>query len=262
MATSADPRSSSRFPLFDLLHPREQSRVIGLFLGVGIGTWGLLVWAAGMPIWGATSVALGLLLIPGFRKWRADGRLFGRTAMVLSMLIAMQGFHSLEHVVQWLQYHLLRWPAWWSTGLISAANAEWVHFIWNWAVVAVVLYLVRGGMRGWWAWALTAWVLAHALEHAYMLVRYLALKQELAALGVPSVSAQGLPGILGRDGWLARSPTTAGTFLCRLPGLTTANRLDVHFWWNTGEIILLLGAAHVFLRSRFGKVQQAGDEVM
>jgi hypothetical protein len=61
------------------------------------------------------------------------------------------------------------------------------------------------------------------------------------------VTAQGLPGVLGRDGWLARSPASQGTFLCRLPGLTTATRLDVHFWWNIGEITLLLLAGNTFL---------------
>jgi hypothetical protein len=97
---------------------------------------------------------------------------------------------------------------------------------------------------------LLVWTIAHASEHTYMMVRYLQLKHELGVLGVPEVSAQGLPGILGRDGWLARSPVTQDTFLCRLPGLTTTTRLDVHFWWNTGETLLLLIAAHLFLRRR------------
>jgi hypothetical protein len=64
------------------------------------------------------------------------------------------------------------------------------------------------------------------------------------------VTAQGLPGIIGRDGWLARSPITQGTFICTLPGLTTAMRLDVHFWWNTIEMALLLCAGSLFPRSR------------
>jgi hypothetical protein len=59
--------------------------------------------------------------------------------------------------------------------------------------------------------------------------------------------------VFGRDGWLARSAATEGAFLCRLPGLTTATRIDVHFWWNIGEIALLLAAAHVFLRARLSR---------
>ena len=240
----------SRFPLLTLLHPREQTRLVLLLLPIGICVWGVIVATAGLPIWGATSLVLGLMLIPGVLKWRGDLLRYGTGVMVLSILIAMQGFHSIEHLAQWIQFHLLRWPATKSAGLISALNAEWVHFIWNWAVVLIVLYLVRAGMRNPVAWLLLLWTFAHASEHAYMMARYLDLKQELQQLGVGSVSAQGLPGILGRDGWLARSPTTQGTFLCRLPGVTTTTRLDVHFWWNTGETLLLLLAGHLFVRER------------
>ena len=33
-------------------------------------------------------------------------------------------------------------------------------------------------------------------------------------------------------------------------GLTTAVRLDVHFWWNALEMALLLMAGHVYLRKQ------------
>lgn len=39
-----------------------------------------------------------------------------------------------------------------------------------------------------------------------------------------------------------------GTFLSRLPGLATAVRLDVHFWWNMGEFTWLGLAAITYLR--------------
>ena len=245
----------SRFPLLTLLHTRERTSLTLRALVAGLLIAGLVVVAADMPIWGATIIVLGILLVPGVQKWRDDLHRYGRPTMVLSVLLAMQGFHSIEHTTQWFQYHILKWPPWWSMGLISAANAEWVHFVWNWTVVAVVSYLVMGGMRNAFAWLLLAWAVAHALEHTYMMVRYLLLRQEFSRLGITSVSAQGLPGVLGRDGWLARSSVTQGTFLCRLPGLTTANRLDVHFWWNTGETLLLLAAGHYFLRRRPWRAQ-------
>ncbi len=260
MATPVEAHSPTRFPLLALLHPREQTRAVVILLVLGLLLWGIVVSAAGLPIWGATTIVLALLLVPGVQKWRADLLRYGSTVMVLSMLLTMQGFHSIEHAVQWIQFHLLHWPPWRSSGLISALNAEWVHFIWNWTVVLVVLLLVRGGMRNVWAWLLLGWAVAHTLEHSYMMVRYLQMQQELQHLGVPSVSAQGLPGILGRDGWLARSPATQGTFLCRLPGLTTAVRLDVHFWWNTGETALLLVAAHAFLRRRLGQISVVSSQ--
>jgi hypothetical protein len=79
---------------------------------------------------------------------------------------------------------------------------------------------------------------------------------ELGQLGVTGITAQGLPGILGRDGWLARSELTRGTFLCNLPGLTTASRLDVHFWWNVGETALLLLAGHSYLRGAWAPLRK------
>jgi len=235
-------------PIVRLLHPREHTPLVLGALAAGL----LLGWAGvrwlGWPFWGATATVLALLLAPGVAKWRADARRDGWLAMVLSILLVAQGFHGVEHVTQWLQFHVLNWSARASTGLLSAANAEWVHFVWNWLVLLVVIALLRGGMRSVWAWLLLAWALAHTLEHSYMFVRHLEVLGELRRMGVTSVTAQGLPGVLGRDGWLARSPATQSTFLCRLPGVTTANRLDVHFWWNMGETALLVLAANTFLR--------------
>jgi hypothetical protein len=67
---------------------------------------------------------------------------------------------------------------------------------------------------------------------------------------MPEVSAQGLPGFFGRDGWIATSDVTRNSFVCRLPGFTTAVRLDVHFWWNVGETVLLILATETTLRQR------------
>ncbi len=238
------------FPILTLLHPRAQTRLVVGLAAAGALLWGVAVGRFGVPVWVASASVLGLLLLPGALKWLDERRRYGATLMTLSILLAAQGFHTIEHTSQMIQYHLLKWPPFASSGLISAANAEWIHFVWNWAVVMVTLYLVRGGMRNLWAWLLLAWATAHALEHAYLLARYIALRAELAQMGFPTLSAQGLPGVLGRDGWLAKSAATQGTFFCRLPGVTTASRIDVHFWWNAGEIVLLLLAAHIFLRSR------------
>jgi hypothetical protein len=105
-------------------------------------------------------------------------------------------------------------------------------------------------MRNFWAALLLAVTTAHTLEHTYLFIRHLIVLSELHQMNIYNVTAQGLPGIIGRDGWLARSALTQNTFLCTLPGLTTAMRLDVHFWWNVIEMGLLLVAGSVFLRSR------------
>lgn len=138
-----------------------------------------------------------------------------------------------------------------SSGLLSPANSEWVHFIWNWLVVLVVLALVMGGIRNFWAYLLLVVAVAHTVEHTYLFIRYLAVLNELRDLGVDNVTAQGLAGIVGRDGWLARCSINQLAFLRQIPGLTTAIRLDVHFWWNAIEMSCLLVAGHVFLAKRW-----------
>lgn len=239
--------TSWRQPILELLHPREQTRLAVVMLALAVGLGALVMQRLSWPLWQATALGLGLLLLPGVAKWRADARRYGWATALLSALLVAQGFHGIEHIAQWLQYHVLGWSMRASSGLLSPANSEWVHFGWNWLVLLCVLGLLRGGMRNPWAWLLAAWAAAHTFEHTYMFVRHLEVLAELRRMGVAGVTAQGLPGILGEDGWLARSPATQGSFLCRLPGLATAPRLDVHFWWNMGETLLLLLAANTYL---------------
>ena len=241
---------ATHFPILVLLNPGRLAPAVAAALALGVAAG----WAArrffDAPFWSLTLIVLLALLPVGIVKWRADRRRYGTTVMLLSILLVAQGVHTIEHITQWVQYYILYLPARQSTGLVSAANAEWVHFVWNWAVLIVVIALARGGMRNTWSALLLAVASAHALEHTYMFIRHLLVLSELHQLGVYQVTAQGLPGIIGRDGWLARSAITKGTFLCTLPGLTTAMRLDVHFWWNVIEMALLLVGASVFLRPR------------
>ncbi len=236
------------FPLIHLLNPRQQTGALTLTLLGSVAVGGLLVWQGMLPMWLATMLGLSALLYPAVQKWRDDLQRFGRPAMVLSILLALQGFHMVEHLAQWMEYHLLQWQPRDSSGLLSAANVEIVHFVWNWSVLLTELYLVRKGMRGWWAFLLVAWTTAHTLEHTYLFAQYVRRLSELQAQGASLAFAQGLPGIVGKDGWLATSPVTQNSFLCTLPVVTTAIRLDVHFWWNVPESLLLLPAAHCYMR--------------
>lgn len=204
-----------------------------------------------LPLWLITFVVILALIPAGTMKWRIDRARYGPTIMLLSIVLVTQGLHTVEHLVQFVQYYVLYLPARQSNGLLSPANSEIVHFVWNWGVLIVVVALIRGGMRNFWMYVLLAVASAHTFEHTYMFIRFLQVSGDLESLGVGTVTAQGLAGILGRDGWLARSPLTRGTFLAILPGLTTAMRLDVHFWWNALELLCLLAAAHIFLFRRF-----------
>jgi hypothetical protein len=150
-----------------------------------------------------------------------------------------------------VQYHLLHWPLKAASGLISPLNAEIVHFGWNVAVLLVVVGLIIAGLRNRWMWLLLVWAAAHTAEHTYLFINYLQAVQRLSIAGAPLDAAQGLPGILGKNGWLATNngASPAITWLCTVaPGLASAPRLDVHFWWNVGEIALLLPAAHASMR--------------
>ena len=240
----------TNFPILHLLHPRRYTWAAVISLAIGLALGITAMWVGGVQRWVATSIVILVILPVAVLKFRDDRRLYGGMVMLMSILLTTQGAHTIEHIVQWVQYHLLYWTMRQSNGLLSAANAEWVHFVWNWAVLIVVVTLMVRGLHNGWAYLLLAITVAHTFEHTYLFIRHLEVLSELKQLGVTTVTAQGLPGILGRDGWLARSVFTQGTFLCSLPGLTTATRLDVHFWWNVIEMSLLLAAGHVYLRQR------------
>ena len=248
-------------PIMALLNPGRLAPAAGGSVTAGLAAAWVVYTFFGFPLWTMTLIVLLALLPVGILKWRADRRRYGTTIMLLSVILVTQGVHTIEHITQWVQYYLLYLPARQSNGLISAANAEWVHFAWNWAVLIVVLALWRGGMRGFLAAALLAVTAAHTFEHTYLFVRHLVVLSELHRMNIYSVTAQGLPGIIGRDGWLARSALTDGTFVCTLPGFTTAMRLDVHFWWNLVEMLLLLGAGTVFLKGHPLGSPRIGDEL-
>jgi hypothetical protein len=242
--------SQTPLPILALLHPRQHTLSVWLALLVGLVVGWATIRFGDWPLWAATAIVLLALLPVGIRKWGDDRVRYGTTIMLLSILLTSQGAHTIEHLVQWVQYHVLFWTARQSTGLLSPANAEWVHFVWNWSVFLMVVALIRGGIRNLFSYALFVVALFHGIEHTYTTVRYHLILRELHEMGVFNVTAQGLAGICGRDGWLARSPWTEGTFIRGLPGITTAIRLDVHFWWNTLEIGLLLLAGHFYLRGK------------
>lgn len=235
--------------LLTLLHTRGQERLFLITLAAGLAVAWHSMTRLSIPLWGAAVLLLALLSYPAARKWRADYQLLGTPATILSMLLVAQGLHTIEHLAQWVQYHLLGWPLKASSGIISPLNAEIVHFVWNSAVLLCVGYLVLAGLRHRWMWLLLIWAGAHTAEHTYMFINYLGETQRLAEAGLPLQMAQGLPGFFGRGGWLATNASGPVALLCSFaPGLTTAPRLDVHFWWNMGEVALLLPAAHTALR--------------
>jgi hypothetical protein len=131
--------------------------------------------------------------------------------MGLSILVTAQGLHTIEHLVQWAQYNLLFLTMRQSNGLLSPANAEWVHFTWNWLVLIVVAALMVGGMRGGWMWLLLIVAGFHTIEHSYTFIRYQMILSELTAMDVLNATAhRGCPASSGAmAGWRAASGRAA-----------------------------------------------------
>ena len=224
---------------------RYFARIAG---GIAVGA-ALVAWL-GMPLWGASIMVLALLAQPTAQTWRAVGARFGVPFAVLSVLLYLQGFHTIEHIAQSMEFHILRWPPRQSTGLLSGLNVETVHFIWNWSVLLVAAYLLRAGLRSGprnlWGMLFIGWAIAHTLEHTYLMYQYLATVRVMLATGGSLSFAEGLPGVIGRNGWLATNIDTSALagFICRLaPANLITPRLDVHFWWNIGETALMLAFA-------------------
>jgi|AACY02.16.fsa_nt_gi hypothetical protein len=246
--TTSTPRNPTAEPrtLSELLDPRSRRAATLVFGFASVITFGVLTGSAALLPWKAALLALAIAGVPWLAKWRTDLRSWGLALVTLAVMIVAQGLHTAEHVLQLVQVYLLDWPAGRALGLISAANVEWIHLAWNLLVLAGVLLLMVRGVRSPWAWVLLAWSLLHTGEHAYLFVRSLVVVAQSNALGLEVLPVtQALPGILGRDGVLA-SQTWCG----RIPGLTTAPRVVVHFVWNAGEMALLLATGHAYLRHR------------
>ncbi len=240
------------WPILRVLDPHEHARLV---MATGTASLSGAIYARRFlewQLWQAVAFVLVIMAVPAALKWRADARRFGVTAAVAGALLTVQGLHAIEHLTQWVQRHVFHESLRNSNGLLSPANSEWVHFLWNWSVLIPIVFLMFRGMRGFWGWALFAWATAHTLEHTYMFVRYLQVSSELRALGFDDVTAHGLPGIFGAGGWLDLNASGSTRAFCSLivPSGTTAGRVDTHFVWNTGEVMLAVPAVHSLLRRR------------
>lgn len=249
-APAHELQTRPRVPLLTLLHPREHTALVAVTGVVALVAAWIARTIVGWALWQAVALVLVIMLVPAALTWRATARRYGLTAALAGALVTVQGLHSIEHGVQYAQRHLLHLPLRQSNGLLSPANSEWVHFVWNWLVLIAVVALFARGMRGFWAVTLLVWATAHTFEHTYMWWRFLEVGAELRELGQGQVTAQGLPGIVGRGGWLDLNGGPRLELICGMPFLTTTDRLEAHFVWNAGEILLLLPAVHVFLRRR------------
>lgn len=161
-----------------------------------------------------------------FTTWaRSEARAATATPWIalFTLVTLTQTVHLLEHVAQMVQLHLLRLSGASARGIVGQLDLEWVHFIWNAAVVvALGALLVRFGANRWLVVA-TAFAAWHLVEHDVIMQWFLAT------------------GIAGSPGLLASGGLVAG-------GLPIA-RPDLHFLYNLVETAAIVWALVVQLRA-------------
>jgi RHS repeat-associated protein len=172
------------------------------------------------------------------RRLRAILRRRGGPRVVLEGLLVVQILHLGEHLAQMIQLYALGWPPAIARGVVSNLDVEKVHFVWNLAVLATLVWLVARGLCSGWLVATLIWAVLHTSEHGFLLTRALA------------TGLEGAPGVLGAGGWLARQGWD-------VPGLTTWTRATVHFAWNTVEVALLALAYAVIAGPRVPLLRKA-----
>ena len=219
----------------------QQRWMLGWVIAVAVVVFGLTWVRVDRTI--VTLMAIAGLGPLWLLRWRGLIGQQGWPLTVLEILVVLQGGHTIEHLAQMYQKYALGWASQDASGLLSPLNAEIVHFVWNWSVAITVAYLLWSGVRNWAGVGLFAWSLAHAGEHTYLFWQYLGTLRTLAANGASWALAQGQPGIFGIGGWASRNDAvSAALFLCQPLGwgLTQTPRLELHFWWNFYEVLLVL----------------------
>src|SRR5689334_9497020 len=134
---------------------------------------GLLIMAAWTPL-----VVSTMRAIYQRHRWLA----------FLYLLVVTQAAHTVEHLAQMVEMHILGRSGPKASGVIGFLDIEWVHLTWNSLVLLAVFMLLFAYRRNIWLWTLFVFAIYHEVEHIYMVSVYL-------RTGVP-----GNPGLLARGG--------------------------------------------------------------
>lgn len=150
----------------------------------------LAFWIDGWAIW-----LLGILIIVAWMPYVFSimRKLYPLSAglAMLYVMVMFQGAHTIEHLAQMYELHILGWPGPSAKGIISFLDVEWVHLIWNTWVVLMLGWLLFIYRRHPWIWALFIFAIYHEAEHVYMVSVY--IKTGIA--GTPGLLARG--GVIG-----------------------------------------------------------------
>lgn len=130
-----------------------------------------------------------------------------------TLLVLAQTGHLLEHVGQMVQIHALSLTGSDARGIVGQLDIEWVHFLWN-AAVVVVLGILSFRFRP------NRWLVAACLFAAWHLVEHDVIMMSFLATGIP-----GSPGLLAAGGSIG--------------GGLPVSRPDLHFLYNVVETALV-----------------------
>lgn len=123
-----------------------------------------------------------------------------------------------------------------ASGVFTALDVEWVHFVWNTWVLAATVPLVLRFRSNRWLWLAAVAAVWHELEHAYLIV------------GHVTTGAVGDPGLLAGGGALG--------------GGVPVTRIDLHFVYNVIETLPIVIAFAVAVRGEraFGRATARGRD--
>jgi hypothetical protein len=107
------------------------------------------------------------------------------------VLVVTQTAHTIEHMAQMVELHLMGLPGPKANGIIGFLNVEWVHLIWNSAILVAALMLLFVYWRNVWLWMLFVFAIYHEAEHVYIVSVYVQTQR----LGIPGLLAKG--GVIG-----------------------------------------------------------------
>ena len=163
-----------------------------------------------------------------------------RSQVLLLVAVFAQTVQLSQQLVQFAQVRRDNMPLPRVTGITSLLNAEWLAMVWLMLMAAALIGAWRFGVRSRLLIAAAAWTSLHGLEHFYLLVQFARVTTALDNFGLArSRSISMLPGVLGRDGWLALHAATLRPWL---GPLLAAPRVSVHLAWAIGDLALPLAA--------------------
>ncbi|HEV2071153.1 MAG TPA: hypothetical protein VGR26_15295 [Acidimicrobiales bacterium] len=142
------------------------------------------------PLW-AIVLAMVVPAMPVFASPAVQLRRHDGALALFYLLVLAQTGHVLEHLSQVTQLHVLHHTGDEAHGVFGALDVEWVHFIWNAAILLAVVLVLRHYRRNLWLWFALAFAGWHQVEHTYIMSVYL----QTAQMGTPGLLSAG--GALG-----------------------------------------------------------------